>query len=63
MYALLQSTPVELFLNTALLEAGGVDVKGTVISGITTEPVDLDVGPLATGPPTAWTAGVFIDAR
>jgi hypothetical protein len=63
MYTLLLSTPVELFVNTALLESGGVAVKGTVITGITTEPVDLDHGPLPTGPPTSWTAGVFVDAR
>jgi hypothetical protein len=47
MWALLGSTPVEVFVNTALLESGGVVVKGTTIVSITTEPVDLDQGPAA----------------
>ncbi len=63
MMALLASVPgLDLFLNTALLEAGGVAMKGTLIASITTEPVDLDVGPQGLGPPTTWSAAVFVDA-
>ena len=47
MWALLASTTVEVFVNTALLESGGVAVKGTTIVSITTEPVDLDRSPAA----------------
>jgi len=37
-------------------------VKGTTIVSITTEPVDLDRSPAAVGPPSTWTAQVFVDA-
>ena len=62
-WALLASTPVHVFVNMALVETGGVTVKGTTIVGITTEPVDLDNGPAPVGPGCAICAAAHAATR
>jgi hypothetical protein len=54
-WALLATTPVHVFVNTALVESGGVAVKGTTIVSVTTEAVDLDNGPEPVGCPLLCT--------